>query len=247
MPRSHPRLSWGQNMILEEETYEKFGYYPSDWKSQSSKKILATCDSCGKIRETSKHGYRSLCVSCTQKIRKGAETANWQGGKIKRICLECEKVFHVYPSRIRRGGGKFCSPKCKYKSKEFKQKIREARTHQKFPTHHTKPELIFEQICERNNLPFKYTGDGSFWIGKNPAINPDFVECNGKKIVVEIFGYWHNPLKRHCKIRYSATFKGRKKILKKHKWTLIVFWQEDLEREDAEQFVLSELQKYNIL
>ena len=50
--------------ILEEETYKKFGYYPSDLSLYSGKKILATCDDCGKIRETSKHSYRSLCLSC---------------------------------------------------------------------------------------------------------------------------------------------------------------------------------------
>ena len=129
----------------------------------------------------------------------------------------------------------------------IKQKLREARKHQVFPRHRTKPERIFEDICKKNNLPFKYTGDGSFWIGKNPSVNPDFVECNGKKIAVEIFSYWHNPLKRHCKVPHSQTYEGRKKILKKYGWKLTVFWQEDLEREDAEQFILSELQKYKVL
>ncbi len=31
---------------------------------------------------------------------------------IKRICQKCEKVFWVYPSIIKRNGGKFCSRKC---------------------------------------------------------------------------------------------------------------------------------------
>lgn len=130
-------------------------------------------------------------------------------------------------------------------STETRQKLREARKRQKgFPKHHTKPEKIWEGIViDKHSLPFKYTGDGSFWIGKNPTINPDFVECNGKKIAVEIFSYWHDPLRRHCKVPYGQTYEGRKKILEEYGWKLVVFWQEDLEREDAEEFVLNVLRK----
>ena len=57
-------------MILEKETYEKFGYYPSDLKPKSSKKILATCDDCSKIREIQKCTYHPLCHPCS--LKKGA-------------------------------------------------------------------------------------------------------------------------------------------------------------------------------
>lgn len=53
--------------ILEEETYRRFGYYPRDLKPQSHKRILAACDKCGKIRETSKNHYCALCRSCPRK------------------------------------------------------------------------------------------------------------------------------------------------------------------------------------
>lgn len=54
-------------MILEEETYEKFGYYPSDLAPQSHKLILVSCNECGKIQEITKGGYygTSLCRSCS--------------------------------------------------------------------------------------------------------------------------------------------------------------------------------------
>ena len=261
-------------MILEEETYEKFGYYPKDLKPKSHKKILAACDECGKIRELNKHNYSSLCKSCAERgkrnhlygkhhteVARKKMSASRKGqrnhfyGKHhtdetkQKIRDANEKYWNIERrqkvSEERRGEK---SPWYgKHHTEETRQKMREARKKQKLPKHHTKPERIFEQICKKNDLPFKYTGDGAFWIGKKPAINPDFIECNGKKIAIEIFSYWHDPLKRHCKVRYSATFKGRKKALKKHKWKLVVFWQEDLERDDAEQFVLSELKKYKVL
>ena len=55
-------------MILEEETFEEFGYHPQDLKSQSHKKILAACDNCGKIREIIKYNYRDLCHMCAMQM-----------------------------------------------------------------------------------------------------------------------------------------------------------------------------------
>jgi hypothetical protein len=56
-------------MILEEATYDAFGYYPSKLKPKSTKSILAACDKCGKIRGTPKHHYHALCRSCAHKGR----------------------------------------------------------------------------------------------------------------------------------------------------------------------------------
>lgn len=54
-------------MILEQETHEAFGYYPSDLSHGSHKKIIAVCDGCGIVRVTSKNRYHSLCKSCVRK------------------------------------------------------------------------------------------------------------------------------------------------------------------------------------
>ena len=54
-------------MILEEATYEAYGYYPSDLSHGSHKKILAVCDGCGKPRIIRKDSYHALCRSCCQK------------------------------------------------------------------------------------------------------------------------------------------------------------------------------------
>lgn len=135
------------------------------------------------------------------------------------------------------------SHKGKRLSKETRLRMSKAFKHKKVKTHHTYPEHVFEQICKDCDLPYKYTGDGSFWIGRNPSINPDFVDCNGGKTAIEIFGdYWHSPLLRH-NISYPQTLKGREKLLKKYGWKLIVLWESDLRREDAEEFVLTFLKK----
>lgn len=134
----------------------------------------------------------------------------------------------------------------KHHTEETKAKLREARKHQKFPKHHTKPELIFEGFCKRYYLPFKYTGDGSFWIGKGKdTINPDFIHLT-KKIVIEIFSWHHDQLNnRHVKPK--GRYEDRKKIYKKYGYKMIVFWQEDLEREDAEARMVYVLRKEKII
>lgn len=193
------------------------------WKGGKVKQI---CPQCGKgffiFPSRIKSNITNYCSRlCVIKSRMG------KGKKIKRMCQICGKEFEVFPSIIKKGGGKYCSNSCTRKAR-------------KFPTHHTKPELIFEAICKKHNLPFKYTGDGSFWI-KN--INPDFVECNGKKTAVEIFGdYWHSPLLNR-NLREKATLSYRKRILKKYGWKLIVFWETDLKRPDAEHFILSQIKE----
>lgn len=134
--------------------------------------------------------------------------------------------------------------KGKHRTDDERAKIREARKHQKFPKCQTKPELIFEEMCKKYNLPFRYTGNSTFWIGKNPSVNPDFVECDGKKIAVEIFGdYWHSPLLNR-KLPENRTLDYRKKLLKQYGWKLIVFWESDMKRIDAEAYVLGKLKVY---
>jgi G:T-mismatch repair DNA endonuclease (very short patch repair protein) len=228
-------------VILEEETYEKFGYYPSELSKGSNKRILVKCDRCGGIRENYYYQYRDLCRQCKhisdekRRITSGKNHYNWKGGEVTRICKNCGREFKVAPSKIRKGGGNFCSKAC-------------VRKRQKCPAHHTIPELIFEDICTKYNLPFKYTGDGTFWIGNSPSFNPDFIHTNKKrKVCVEVLGaYWHNSILNQ-NIPYGRTYNGRKALLKERGWEMIGIWDHDLLRKDTEEFVLHELKKYIIV
>lgn len=133
----------------------------------------------------------------------------------------------------------------KHHTEEAKQKMREGRKNVKMPKTHTLPELKFEEICEKHKLPFRYVGDSSLWIGeeKGKKLNPDFIEANGKKIVVEIFGdYWHSPLLNRS-LREGANLNYRKEHYKRHGWDSFFLWESDLKRSDAEQFVLNIFKK----
>ena len=129
--------------------------------------------------------------------------------------------------------------KKQYQDPEFAMQM-----HQATAKRPTKLEKIWRGIAiEKHSLPFKYTGDGKVAIGGKC---PDFIHLT-KKIVVEIFGKaFHSPLFAFVKLDYSRTYKGTIEHYKKHGYKCIIFWDADLLRESAEQFVLSVLKKEGI-
>jgi len=131
-------------MILEEETFKKFGYYPQDLTPRSSRKILAICDDCGKIRETTKHDYGIRCRSCANKVNKVEKNQS--------ICRECGIAFETYPSDIKRGHGIFCSRKCSDKwkiGKSCHKNLKSGKSHHRWKGGRT------EQICQQCGKVFK--------------------------------------------------------------------------------------------
>ena len=140
--------------------------------------------------------------------------------RIKKICLGCENEFSVPKSRENRA--KFCSLNCQARFSLKKRKIWKLPKNLSKPT---KPERQFMEICKKYNLPYKYVGNSKFWI---EDINPDFVETNGRKIAIEIFGhYWHEPL-LNKKLKWDRTVIGRQAKLKKYGWESIIFWDNEI-------------------
>lgn len=305
-------------MILEEETFKAFGYYPSELKPKSNKKIFAACDGCGKIRELCKGDYRSLCLSCSRKGEKnpmfgrtgekcpaygrtGARNPMWgkRGDKSprfgkhhseetkkkirsseyhrnlngknhpnygKHLSEEAKQKIReahldTHPSeatrkKIRNGNkGKSVSEetrrklreagKKRFEKEEEREKIREARKHQRFPQHHTKPERIFIDLYRLFNINDRVecTSNNSFHIGR---LNPDFI-LRDMRIAIFINGdYWHSALLRP-NLRDTQQPKFQIAECKKHKWKAVILWESDLEREDAEAFVLNLLKKEGVI
>jgi hypothetical protein len=84
------------------------------------------------------------------------------------------------------------------------------------------------------NLPFKYTGDGSFLIGFK---NPDFVDVNGLKICVEVRNSYFN---KFCKDGEHYAIK-RKQHFAQYGWDCIVL--ETKKRSLDEETILNTLGK----
>lgn len=75
-------------MILEQETFEQFGYRTNKLKPKSRKQIIASCDGCGKIRTIQYRSYNDFCHSCSMKGKtpwnKGLKAEDDE--RVKRSC-----------------------------------------------------------------------------------------------------------------------------------------------------------------
>ena len=79
-----------------------------------------------------------------------------------------------------------------------------------------KPEHKLIVLIEENNLPYKYVGDGQFILGGKC---PDFLNVNGKKQVIELFGtYWHDIL----------DIARRTEHFRQYGFDTLVIWEDEL-------------------
>lgn len=77
-----------------------------------------------------------------------------------------------------------------------------------------------------NILPneYKYVGNNKVLIER---FNPDFINCNGKKKIIELYGtYWHNLP------NYKIRDKRRLKTYRKYGYDTLIIWENELEKQD---------------
>ena len=169
--------------------------------------IWHACEVCGKERWVRIGGGKPTNKRCPKCCKSGNENGRWKGGKVERTCLNCDKVFLIKPSRLPNGRGKYCSTSCEL--------IYQRKTGG-FKSSPNKLEKTLIKVINNNNLPFKYSGNGEIWLGNR---NPDFINVNGKKQVIELFGtYWH-PL-----------FDGVKRTehYKQYGFDCLVIWEDEM-------------------
>lgn len=78
-------------------------------------------------------------------------------------------------------------------------------------------ELKFQNIILKNNLPYKFVGNGNFFIERK---NPDFINTNGEKIAVEIYARRHKELFRGGIEQWK---KEREEIFLRYGWKILFF------------------------
>ena len=77
-------------------------------------------------------------------------------------------------------------------------------------------------LINKNNLSYKFVGYGKFFIERRC---PDFVNTNGQKKVIEVFGdYWHTTRARSV----YDTEEGRIKLFSKYGFKTLVIWESEI-------------------
>ena len=94
-----------------------------------------------------------------------------------------------------------------------------------------KPELALQSILDKHFPEFKYNGDYSLGITLTGMI-PDFININGKKQVIELFGtYWHSP-KRAGK-NWKGTELGKIMAYSSIGYKCLIIWENELKNPQA--------------
>lgn len=114
----------------------------------------------------------------------------------------------------------------------------------KFSMKPNKTELELQKIIDDANLPYKYVGDGSFTVG---WMNPDFVNVNGKKEVVELFGcYWHGCQKCYPNGGVGGIKNNRQQrvaAFKRYGFNCKVIWEHELNKSNFRDCLIKRLSK----
>jgi len=113
----------------------------------------------------------------------------------------------------------------KGKKQSLEHKIKRMRkAYEKMKMSPNKLEQRVIDIVNKNNIPFKFVGDGSLIIH---GLCPDFVSTDKPKKLLEIFGdYFHSEA---CKtVVYHRTEEGRKKVFSDLGYEVLIIWEKDM-------------------
>ncbi len=78
-------------------------------------------------------------------------------------------------------------------------------------------ELKFEKIINQLKLPYKFVGNGEFFVGRKC---PDFIHTNGENVAIEVYCRKHKQL---FKGNVEGWKEDREQIFNNHNWKLIFF------------------------
>lgn len=99
----------------------------------------------------------------------------------------------------------------------------------------TQPEVKLIDICAKYLPDFKYNGDYRLGVTLSGLI-PDFINCNGEKEVLEVFGdYIHSPEK--TKGRWNRTELGRIMAYNSLGYKCLVLWEHELNQLSEREIV----------
>lgn len=188
-------------------TEEELEYLKSSWSLKSSLEISKVIP----------HSVLAILRMVTRLElvggRKRVSLAQRNGEFVR--CATCGKVVYKRKSLIREQN--FCSRKCTQKMLIRLQSP-------------NKSELALDSLIQKE-FPgeYKFNGDYSQGVTLGGLI-PDWVNVNGRKQVIELFGeYWHDRLKD---LKWKSTEFGRKAVFSQLGFDCLIIWSKELRHTD---------------
>ncbi len=78
-------------------------------------------------------------------------------------------------------------------------------------------EEKFQKIADKYSLPYKYVGNGEFFIEK---CNPDFINTNSEKIAIEVYARFYKEIGNRTIEDWK---RKRAKVFNKYGWEIVYF------------------------
>lgn len=96
--------------------------------------------------------------------------------------------------------------------------------------HPNKPETVVQNILDKlYPSEWKFVGDGQVLINH---LNPDFINTNGKKLIIEVFGdYWHGDT--FTRKNRRAGEKERIKVFSGYGYRTLILWEHEIQDQVA--------------
>lgn len=142
---------------------------------------------------------------------KGGYTTRKKGTAKILICKMCGKNFNKEDLKA-----KYCSRKCWIQSRigvpRSKETIRKSLRRRKM----SYPEIKLQTIINKYKLPYKFVGDGKFFIERK---NPDFININGEKKAIEVYSKTQKDEFRNG--GFEGWSRERRAIFAKYGWEII--------------------------
>lgn len=104
-------------------------------------------------------------------------------------------------------------------------------------------DIALQDICSKD---YAYNGDFSCGITIGGMI-PDFVNVNGRKVVIEVFGdAFHDPSKAFVDVSWKRQEFGRKAVFAQFGFDCIILWESDLRKGDMKSYILSRFEEEGV-
>jgi len=187
-------------------------YFCYDCKKTVRNKNVKRCWECHKKRI---YKVKNKCVDCEKELSLRNCTR----------CVKCNGIFHAknitgkkHTEEHKKKIGK--ASKKRWAEENFRNKILKAQRAGMFIAPN-RPETNLNSLLNiLFSQEYKFVGDGKVIID---GFNPDFINCNGQKKIIELYGdYWHNlPGYKERDIR-------RLKSYKKYGYQTLIIWEHEL-------------------
>lgn len=196
------------------------------WNNSHTSYICMTCKKTFFKPPSAKSIFCSKeCLYENMRKQKGIHSRNWKGGiSSNNKCVDCQIGISYAAKRCKSCAAKLM-PHMQLKDKPW---LRTRKVIKKALRRHpiSSLELKFQKIIDKYQLPYRYVGNGKFFIERK---NPDFININGEKKAIEVYARKHKEKLRNISI--DQWQKERQEIFAKYGWKVIFFDEVQLNNE----------------